>query len=257
MSTETVEVPAVGKVKRTHLYVGAAAVAGIVGYAWYRRGIAGASEAPEGLATDPDGVGAADYENPGDYAPAGNSTYNAPALDIIDTNAEWAQAAGRTLTEYGYDPVLVSRALGKLLARQGQTTEEADASRAAKAYQGEPPVGGPWPIITGLPTPNPSPNPAPPAAYKPPAVRKHQPTNRDPVSLRTPPGGRRTWAQLVPFFYTNPPPAGTAAAYAAGERIRHANDHRKPVKPGQPYPDGSGRWGTVGGLVVISLPQYA
>jgi hypothetical protein len=138
--------------------IGGAVAAGIVGYAWYKNGDSGAP------------VSAVDAENPAavdEYdSPLGNSGTNSTATssgnvdpDAINTNAKWTQAAVETLQGAGWDATAVFSALGKLLAFKTLSATEADIAQAAKAAQGEPPVGGPYPIKEGLPVPSPSTNP--------------------------------------------------------------------------------------------------
>jgi len=251
-----VQLPAVGKVKREYLFAGGALIVGIVGYAWWAKSRSGASE----LAVTPEDVGATDYVNPQTYrdsTQAVDATGKSP--EDIDTNAEWTQKAVELLASVGFDAMMVTTALGKYLNRQGLTTTEKGAVIAARGMVGDPPVGGPYPILDALPTPKPSPDPHPTPQPKPTPPPWHGPLRRRAAgtttrTIRTLSGGRRTWAQLLPMFYNNAPPAGSAQARAAGEILRHANDWRNNVPPGKRAPDGAGKWETVGSLVNVSVP---
>lgn len=150
----TVTLPGVGRVPRTYLYMGGAAVLGIGAYAWITRGRdTGGEQAPPDenvLGYDAFGNplaepgGAADYVPPTTTDPTG--TYTSDSTQVT-TNAAWTQAATEYLLSLGYNPVSVSSALGKFLARQPLGSVEQDITRAALASQGEPPQGSPWVII--------------------------------------------------------------------------------------------------------------
>lgn len=148
----TVDVPVVGKTKKAYVAVAVALVAGIVGWAWYRR--------QDGAAADGDASFYADtrtgselptdtYTNPGSNADGqsgtgigGDSTWHAPSTD-----PEWAQDALERLT--WYEPGFVSATVGKYLARQPLTSGEQTLIREIWAQIGRPP--GNQPIVT---TPN-------------------------------------------------------------------------------------------------------
>jgi hypothetical protein len=138
---ETVKLPAVGSVDRRWVYAGGALVAGIVGYAWWTR--ARGAQAPEVLPEDipqdreppPTIVGSEDFDD-------------ANVRAIINTNAEWYTSAVEYLVGTGgFDFTFATVTLGKFLARRELTEQEANLVQAAKGAVGEPPQGGPWPII--------------------------------------------------------------------------------------------------------------
>lgn len=150
MSDATVTLPGMGNVKREWLYVGGALVVGIVGYAWWRhRGQAAAAAAP----VDPNSIPATDYTNPEQYT-GGNSTgnYDTTGGTVISTNDQWTQKAVSLLSDSGFESQFVVTTLGKWLARQPLTQQEIELVQAAKAAAGDPPVGGPYPILSAQPS---------------------------------------------------------------------------------------------------------
>jgi nucleoid-associated protein YgaU len=171
-----VTLPAVGKVPKTWLYVGAAAVAVLVGYAYFKSRTAGPAE----LVVDPatGATGETGYRNP---APQSGTTVPLPSTgaDVIDTNAKWTTAVVGSLANIGIDSQFVSLAVSKYLASVPLTPDEANIIRQAWAFHGKPP-GGPNTftlIVPGAPTPpaptpTPTPTPTPPAPT-PPAPRTY------------------------------------------------------------------------------------
>lgn len=139
---ETVKVPAIGPVNRRWVAVGGALVAGIVGYAWWNRSRS-STGVPEVLPEDV----------PVDRVPpatvVGSEDFDTGEVRaIINTNAEWFTAAVDYLsTTGGFDFIFVSLTLGKFLSRRQLTEAEANLVQAAKGAVGDPPQGGPWPII--------------------------------------------------------------------------------------------------------------
>lgn len=138
---EKVKLPAIGQVDRRWVYIGGALIAGIVGYAWWTRarGMPGteplAEDIPQDREPPPTIVGSEDFDT-------------AEVRAIINTNPEWYTAAiDYLVTTGGFDFVFASVTLGKFLARRQLTEQEANLVQAAKGAVGEPPQGGPWPII--------------------------------------------------------------------------------------------------------------
>lgn len=141
---ETVKLPGVGKVKTTYAYAAGALVVGIVGYAWWTKGMAGAPAEEEFLTE-------ADIDAMGDerIPPTTVDTYDV-AIDTrtgIKTNAEWHQAATYYLAGLGYESTVVSTALGRFIARKALNKVDTELVRQAVSSQGMPPEGGPWTII--------------------------------------------------------------------------------------------------------------
>lgn len=163
----TIKLPAVGEVKRNHLYVGLAAVAGILGYAWWRaRGAAGAPV--EDVAAEP---GFDDYGGVQGGGSGGSSTPGIPWQpaepgDPDDlpptTNAVWTQRAVDYMQGLGYDGQLVATVLGKYLGRVPVVASEADIIRTVLGAIGQPPVGEYRIIMVGTPPTNPPPTNPPP-----------------------------------------------------------------------------------------------
>lgn len=144
---ETVQVPALGQVKRTHLYVGGALVVGIVGYAWWSRGTAAPTDVPaytEEDVTDAvsDTPGGAPGAGANDGADGSEGGWQAPRTD-----AEWTQQATDGL-EGSYERQAISDALGRYITRQTLPALDERIVRAAIAAYGYPP-GGRYPILTG------------------------------------------------------------------------------------------------------------
>jgi hypothetical protein len=164
---ETVKLPGVGPVKKTWVYVGGALIVGIVGYAYFSRATGGGGgedlEPSPGVIPEDYGEFAEDRYPPPTSVGSG-SVDDFGAGSIINTNTEWFAAALSGLADAGYEPLNVAATLGKFLSRQGLSADEKVVIQAAKGMVGEPPQGGPWPIIDQLPPP---PTTTPPPAGTP------------------------------------------------------------------------------------------
>lgn len=135
-----VDVPAVGKVPQKYVLGAAGVVAGIAGWAYLKR-----SQTPAPVAAVPaPQPGASDYVSPGSNS-SGSSISNP---DVISTNDQWSRKAAEHLSNQGFEPTLVSVALGKYLGRAKLTDQETRVVQAAVGAFGPPPVGGPYPIQT-------------------------------------------------------------------------------------------------------------
>jgi len=147
---ESMKLPAIGNVDKRWVYAGGALVLGFVGYAWWTRAQGSSAQEgdfleediPQGREPPPTVVGEESFDDNG-------------AAAIINTNAEWYTAAIEYLVGTGgFDFTFATITLGKFLARRELTEQEANLVQAAKGAVGEPPQGGPWPIIrTTAPTP--------------------------------------------------------------------------------------------------------
>jgi len=142
MTSPTVKVPGVGPVQRRYVYIGGAVVVVIVAGAWVmhlRRRASGTS-----LEFDPatgSVTGSGLYTNPvPDPAESGQAV---EPVNVIDTNAEWGQAAVEALTSAGWDRQFAAIAIGKYLSESPLTKEEETAVRAAWGLLGKPPVNPP------------------------------------------------------------------------------------------------------------------
>jgi hypothetical protein len=157
---ETIKLPVIGPTDRRWVIAGGALIVGFVAYAWWTRAGGGA---PEEELTEED--------IPQDRLPpptvVGETSYDTDEVRaIINTNAEWYTAAVEYLVGTGgFEFAFTTITLGKFLARQALTQSEANLVQAAKGAVGEPPLGGPWPIILATapgPTPTPTPTPGRP-----------------------------------------------------------------------------------------------
>jgi len=137
---DTMQLPGVGKVNKTYVYAGGAAVAGIVGYAWWTR-----SRRPAAPVYDVDSVGETDYRPP--MGGGGNSSYTGQQPEGINSNIQWAQKAVALLEQSGTDLGLAGIAVTRFLARQPLSPNEERAITSIYAMLGEPPEGRPWKII--------------------------------------------------------------------------------------------------------------
>lgn len=128
------------QVQKKHIAVAGAAAAGVVGYAWWKRRASAPAgdESPDyyaDLRTGSD-VPSDAYVNPGGGGASSPAGDDDPAPN---SDPEWARRAVEMLT--WYEPGHVSAVLGKYLARQPLTTEEAQLVREVWAQLGPPPSG--------------------------------------------------------------------------------------------------------------------
>lgn len=148
----SVDLPAVGKVKKAYVLVPAGLAAAYIAYRWYAARQAAADAEPQGS----DGL----YTS-GDLSEYGLSTTGGATSvtgntgsivtdatgDAIDTNSEWTNDALTKLGNQGYDTATVGAALGEFLARRALDKSEASIARTALAVSGQPPEGRPWSVI--------------------------------------------------------------------------------------------------------------
>jgi hypothetical protein len=145
---DTVKLPGVGPVDKKWLYVGGAAIAGIVGYAYWNSARSSNSEVSD--YTTPDYAmdeSVDEYVNPGGSQNPVEEDYNPDPT----TNTQWGQKAVSILIDLGYDGVAAALAVGKYMARQNLTSVQADMIRAAQGQIGPPPSGN-FPVDS-TPTP--------------------------------------------------------------------------------------------------------
>ena len=216
--SDTIDLPAVGPVKKQWLYVGGALALGIVGYAWYQHAQS-AGAAGDETPVDPefenygvDGGGSAGGTTTGGLA------YTPPAETDPDdlpptTNAAWVQRCVDYLSDViGFDAQLVSTTLGKYLGRQPLTAVEADLVRTALGAVGSPPVGEYRIIMIGTPsTPTPPSTPSTPST---PLPRKDDPPATTPAPLPT---KTAQYVAVTVVLYTtkNPPWNSTISGIAS------------------------------------------
>lgn len=142
----TVNLPIFGTVQKRYVYIGGAVVVVIVGGAWAmhlrRRSSGEISYDPATGSVTGSGL----YDNPVPDGPeSGQAVETVP---VIDTNAEWGQAAVEALGSAGWDRQFAAIAIGKYLSESPLTMEEANAVRAAWGILGKPPVNPPNIIMT-------------------------------------------------------------------------------------------------------------
>lgn len=146
--SETINVPKVGPVKKSYVLGAGGVVGAYVVYRYWSAANTGSSP-----------PAAADYEpdtssiTQAGGAPlasdrTGNTTDTSGTDGQITTNDQWTDRAVEKLTTIGgWESRTVLTALGKFLARQPLTDQEALIVRAATAAAGQPPVGGPYPVV--------------------------------------------------------------------------------------------------------------
>jgi hypothetical protein len=144
VSEATVNVPAVGRVKKQYVYVGAALIAGIVGYAYWRQSTAAPEDIP--AYTDEDVITDGVTDTAGGAA-GGSANSGGTSVDnstTPDTDSEWVMMARDALSG-SFDDAALSVALGKYIGRTGLTSTEQNMVRAAIGSVGYPP-GGKYPL---------------------------------------------------------------------------------------------------------------
>lgn len=142
-----VHIPGIGDVDQRYVVGGAALVAGIVGYAWWKNGTAAPADVPAYNGGDVSGDLVTDIPGGAAGAPANSGGAAHDSSTTPDTDAEWAQMAADAL-ESSYELKAISTALGRYLTGQTLTAQQETIVRAAIAYMGYPP-GGHYPIKTG------------------------------------------------------------------------------------------------------------
>lgn len=158
----SVDLPAVGRVKKVYLYVPAGLAAVFVAYRWYtaKQEAAAQPAGSDGLYTSADTSEYGLSTTGGATNVTGNTgstVTDGTNPNAIDDNAQWTQKAVERLGNAGYDSATVYAALGEFLARRSLDSSEASIARSALAAAGQPPVGGPYSVIeaaaTGTATP--------------------------------------------------------------------------------------------------------
>lgn len=149
MTATEVDVPGIGNVKTEYVYAGGALVAGIAGYAWWRKRKSAAAP----VVLNPNDVVPATAYN---GAPTGNATVNVDNTGKVTTNAQWTSFVVDKISAYGFDPTTASVALGKWITHSSGPWVQLDIDiiRQAVGLAGYPPEGGPWPIPTVTTTPS-------------------------------------------------------------------------------------------------------
>lgn len=151
----TVDIPKVGRVKKVYVWAAIGAVGLFVGWRYYQ-----AAKAPKDAATpvtgdvgapvDPSGVVGAPASGNVQYAGTttdATGTQGEPRPGNFSNNAQWTDYAINKLVEQGRPAASVGSALGDYLAKRPLDQSEEGIVVAALAVAGEPPVGGPYPIV--------------------------------------------------------------------------------------------------------------
>jgi hypothetical protein len=174
---ETINIPAVGPVKKPIAIAGVGILGGILIYAYWRRSRAAASAtATDSSASSTDSAGQADTSGSSDYTdgesyvggaegvspyaaggyssdcyyginpttgeclpgPSGSATYT--------TNSAWASAVENDLQTNGYSYSVIATAISKILAGLSVTSDQQSIFLQGIGLEGEPPQGYPKPI---------------------------------------------------------------------------------------------------------------
>lgn len=144
----TVKLPVIGETDRRWVFVGAAAVAVIVAWAYWRRGRGGGVAYDPSTGTPGSQTG---YVNPVPDGP--DAVDPGPGPRSPSNNSEWGQLAIADLVELGADGQFAALAIGKYLSSVGLTTAEADMVRRAFGVTGDPPNKLPIIMATTAPAP--------------------------------------------------------------------------------------------------------
>lgn len=164
--SDTIEVPVAGRMNKKIVIGGLVVVAGVVGYAYWRRSLAPAEGPIEpGIEDYTGGV-----QTGGSGSTTGGLAYlNPPPADVDPddlpptTNAQWTQRGVDYMQNLAFDAQFVATTLGKYLARVPVIDREADVIRTVEGAIGKPPIGEYRIIQVSTPPANPPAN-EPPAA---------------------------------------------------------------------------------------------
>jgi hypothetical protein len=176
----TVDVPAVGRVKKRYVVIPAGLAAVYVAFRWYQARQEGDEPAPgaDGLYSSSDLSEYGLSTTGGSTTVTGNTgstVTDATNPNVINDNAQWTERAVEKLTNQGFDGQAIYLALGEFLARRSLDKTEAAIARAALAAAGQPPVNGPYSVIEAATTA--------PAELKPPTGLKVTATTANSVTL--------------------------------------------------------------------------
>jgi hypothetical protein len=176
----TVDVPAVGRVKKRYVVIPAGLAAAYIAFRWWQ-----AQQVDDEPAPGADGLYSSDDLSEYGLSTTGGSTTvtgntgstvtDATNPNVINDNAQWTERAVEKLTNQGFDGQAIYLALGEFLARRSLDKTEAAIARAALAAAGQPPVGGPYSVIEAATTA--------PAELKPPTGLKVTATTANSVTL--------------------------------------------------------------------------
>lgn len=146
----SITLPGVGRVPRTAAIVAIVGILAVLGYVVYKQRKNAASTAVNAAAAQQAADIATTPDTTLQEGATGNSNVSVGSVNNQpSTNAEWTQAAASIMTTtYGYDGPTVLSALALYLNHQPLTNAQVDIVDIARGLVGDPPVGGPYPIIT-------------------------------------------------------------------------------------------------------------
>lgn len=154
--SEDIDVPKVGPVKKTYLYVAGAGIAGYVIWRYWQASqaaaAAAAAPAPESAGTigADIGSGAGGYYDPNGDGIGGSSTVG----NVLSTDQDWYAAGLLALEDAGYDTGAAAVALGKYLRSEPLTAAEQAMVTVALAAAGNPPTGARAIVTDSSPSPS-------------------------------------------------------------------------------------------------------
>lgn len=138
----TVTLPGVGPVERKWLIGGGVAALAYVVYRYWKASHAAPADTgslidPQtGLPYSAENLSTGGYVNPNPVTSVDTTTGSE-----IRTNAQWVAAVVEALSNIGTDPSWTGAVMGKYLASQPLTSDEANTVRVAWAFKGKPPEG--------------------------------------------------------------------------------------------------------------------
>lgn len=156
---DQIKIPGIGPLDKKYAIIGAAGIAGFVGFAYWRNKQAAAVDTTATDTTDTSALDSAnaaandygfaygDVGGGGGYAYGGapiyqspiNGNYPTPTGGAPSTDPEWTQEAISWLGQIGTDTQAASHAIALYMNDQCMTAAEADLVRQAKAGLGDPP----------------------------------------------------------------------------------------------------------------------
>jgi hypothetical protein len=236
---DKIKLPVIGPVDQRWAVAGAALVAGIVGVAWWRRGMAdSAEEVPADPGMDDGLAEGVDDGSPWPFRPAGGSTVDpADAGSAPTTNEAWTAEALDKMEAAGWNRQAVAVALGKYLSRKPLTAPtETELVQTAIALEGHPPQGS-YSILPDTPT---APPRADPGAALPAPKLSVKPSGGNAVlSWTAVPGaigyvvdrgGRAVWAGSFQHYTVSRKPPGSVYHVRALGLTRLASPPSNAVK---------------------------
>lgn len=180
---DTVNVPAVGAVRKRYVYVAVVVLVAVLGYAYLRRRSSGSAE----VLYDPSTgsvTGGAGYVNPD---PQATQSGDPIIVDdsVIRTDAQWSQRVyDKLVGTGGWEGHFVAVALGKYFGGELLTVQEVEVIRAGIGLEGpapsnppirmavSTPIGDPPPVLVPMPPGRQRPAPNGPVVQPPPPTRE-------------------------------------------------------------------------------------